>query len=500
MLKTIVFAVGLLVVTLPSIALAQNGPGVGFGPGPTPGMAIDGANAAPPTLNNLSKNTSASRYYATAYNGAVSGTACTWDISHDVGDCVNAAIAAAAANGGGVVIGPAGSYGQTVTISPINKVHVEWVGGANYGQCGSLLKWLGSAGGVMVAVGSDASASNVVGAGFSGTCLNGNGLAGTGLKLRSVAWGDFHDQYIYSVTSKLLDIDISSTANAQTAFNHFNHIYLDASDASSVSANGLVIGPGTASNDTNRNFFNDITIIYQATGMICGNADSNHFENMHVEPFSTATAVSLDLLGHASSNARTCRSNRFSGEFGSGNVVSTHVVAEDNTFPSVNNWLFLNHESGAPVPAILGNATLNWQSSQGLLQVTRLSIGGQGGASNFDTGTAWSAYTPSSGCGAGTLTTSSTAGRYKQLGKTVFFEASLTITTNGTCSALVFLGFPTTPLNVGAFAGRETAAVGFGLAASVAAGTSYMALNKYDGTYPGANGYVLQVSGSYESQ
>lgn len=64
----------------------------------------------------------------------------------------------------------------------------------------------------------------------------------------------------------------------------------------------------------------------------------------------------------------------------------------------------------------------------------------QGGTG--DTGTAWTAYVPVVTCGAGTLTTSTPAGRWKSIGKTVYLQVSLLITTLGTCTGSLSFTLP----------------------------------------------------------
>lgn len=65
---------------------------------------------------------------ANLYPAITYGT-CTWDASHDVGPCINLAISAAAAAGGGTVILPAGTYGlSTPVVVSTNGVHVQGAG------------------------------------------------------------------------------------------------------------------------------------------------------------------------------------------------------------------------------------------------------------------------------------------------------------------------------------------------------------------------------------
>ena len=60
-----------------------------------------------------------------------------------------------------------------------------------------------------------------------------------------------------------------------------------------------------------------------------------------------------------------------------------------------------------------------------------------------DTGTAWTPYTPTAVCStSGTITTYTASGRYKTIGKTVFLEVQITITTLGTCQGTLELSTP----------------------------------------------------------
>ena len=289
---------------------------------------------------------------------------CTWDSGHDVGACIDAAITAANAAGGGTVIVPIGTYGLSTTVAGADKVKVAGAGGANYDKCATKLVWIGAASGVMAAVGSDASASQVVGAGLSKMCLDGATLAGTGLKLRSVVWSDFEDLYVSRVTANAYDLDVSSTANIGVMFNKFIRTYADLADASAASANGWKIGPGSTTANTNRNIWVQPIVNYQnGTGFICGNMDSNEVVGAGVEPVGGGSGTSLDLLGHASSVLRTCRSNRFAGMFGV--TGSGAVVAEAGSNPSLHNTLYLDQESGAPNPTINSGASLLWSSNLG---------------------------------------------------------------------------------------------------------------------------------------
>lgn len=134
------------------------------------------------------------------------------------------------------------------------------------------------------------------------------------------------------------------------------------------------------------------------------------------------------------------------------------------------------------------NLTLGWTGS---LAVSR---GGTG-----DTGTAWSSYTPTIGCGTGSLTSASATGRSKTIGKTTFVGLVVTIPTNGTCGTFITATLPSAVQADTFFGGKARAVSGKLVGASVAATSSTLAIANYDNTYPGANGEIIVISGSYET-
>lgn len=119
-----------------------------------------------------------------------------------------------------------------------------------------------------------------------------------------------------------------------------------------------------------------------------------------------------------------------------------------------------------------------------------------------DTGTAWSTYTPTISCGAGSLTSATATGRFKTLGKTVFVQIVGTITTNGTCSGRIDLTLPVSAVAATKFVlvGLETGVTNKQLQGLIGgSGAGAANVRFYDGTYPGADGAVVVISGVYES-
>lgn len=142
----------------------------------------------------------------------------------------------------------------------------------------------------------------------------------------------------------------------------------------------------------------------------------------------------------------------------------------------------------AQMPALTGDCT----TSAGAVATTCTKING------VDQTAAWSTYTPTLNCGAGALTTASASGRYRVIGKTVFFEIVVSVTTNGTCATNIGATLPftaTQAAHIGSY-NSSTLVGGFG---SVTVGDfTRVFLFKYDGTYPmGAAGFLV-INGFYE--
>lgn len=119
--------------------------------------------------------------------------------------------------------------------------------------------------------------------------------------------------------------------------------------------------------------------------------------------------------------------------------------------------------------------------------------------------TAWTTYTPTSSFTTpGTSVMGSAAGRYKQIGKVVFFSVDCTVTTAGTANGSWAVGLPVAASVVGAtwpcVAGRESATLGVLLAVSQGSSTTINCV-QYNNTSLalGGNGTRIFVGGSYEA-
>jgi hypothetical protein len=128
---------------------------------------------------------------------------------------------------------------------------------------------------------------------------------------------------------------------------------------------------------------------------------------------------------------------------------------------------------------------------QGILPVAN---GGTG-----DTGTAWTVFAPTVSSEAGVITSFTSAGRFKTLGKTVFAQMAVTITNAGTGAAGLIIGLPVAAVasaTNGVFAGRETSAGK--MLQGLASGAAVHIFN-FDNTGMIATGASASVSGVYES-
>lgn len=112
--------------------------------------------------------------------------------------------------------------------------------------------------------------------------------------------------------------------------------------------------------------------------------------------------------------------------------------------------------------------------------------------------TEWTAYTPTITAETGTITTKSAVARFKQIGKTVFLQADITITNAGAATGGLIITLPAAdhaPPSFFMFGGSETTGTAFGFPG----GSSNLVIFNSDGSSPIVTGNVLTISGSYEA-
>lgn len=107
-------------------------------------------------------------------------------------------------------------------------------------------------------------------------------------------------------------------------------------------------------------------------------------------------------------------------------------------------------------------------------------------------------YTPVILATSGTITTAAGTVNYHRVGNRVWFDVSADITDNGTGSGSVTCSLPWQTRQVTSAIGFTTGVAYKAVFAKLPSNSNYMQLNFYDGTYPGASGQTIFVSGSCE--
>jgi len=110
----------------------------------------------------------------------------------------------------------------------------------------------------------------------------------------------------------------------------------------------------------------------------------------------------------------------------------------------------------------------------------------------------WREYSPTLTPGAGALTAATASGRFYQIGKIVVVHFNILITTNGTASSYIDVSLPVIPNtafnNTGAGAEGTT-----NKALRLKVASDKVRVRYYDGTYPGADGNILDGTFVYEA-
>lgn len=302
-------------------------------------------------------------YYAKNYGS------CTWNSTNDVGSCINTAIAAAKAAGGGKVVLPSGNFGLSTKISETSSPGIMLEGAGcpgNFGVCPTTLTWIGATNGTMYE--RAPTSNNIVGGGCRGIGFKGGATSvGAGadiaIKLRANSLAVFESCRVDDVQAIAWDIDAGDWANGGMSMNKFLWNNIGLTGAGAVNAKGYKLGQSATStlNDSWGNIWIGGIIQRQAgVAFECGAADSNEIYGLDVQ---SGTGASLHLLGHNLN--LNCRSNRFITTGGWGRDAASRPIADTGTFPSQKNYIYQNGESGALGPTINGDATVWCHNNRG---------------------------------------------------------------------------------------------------------------------------------------
>lgn len=322
--------------------------------------------------------------------------------------------------------------------------------------------------------------SNVV---FRGIGLDCNyGACGYGLEVLSAQECTI-DVAIANASQQGLSMNVVA-ALGEAKDNQRNFIRLNARQ---IEASGFALAlAGDNVANTSMNTFEVDCQHYASAAIYCVNSDNNDWRFVRCFKAGGGPATeSISLLGSNTYGAN-CRAERF--WFLTCNT-PLHAYGTTGsptyTYPSTGNQIFcLDKENGSPAPIVEAGAAVAYREDDSAMADSP-----------------WLAFAPTITALSGALTTvASVLGFYRKSGKRIEFKISFDITTNGTGAAalLATLPFAATGGNGNVCVGKERALTGKTMNGFIDSGASTVLMQYYDGTYPGTNGGVYNMSGYYE--
>lgn len=349
---------------------------------------------------------------------------------------------------------------------------------------GSVIKWIGASGFAAPIIKLTATAgaglqrlSNIQFTGIGIDCDD--GAADFAMEVLSTFQSNI-DVVISNPAVVGISLNVISGAIGEAKDTQLNYIRAVTRSVEAPNAIGMIAGGDSVANTS----FNEIELLAQhknAPALKCTNSDNNRF---YVRSFVAGGGTALynvELHGGPTSPLRS-RAELFMilssslplRAFGTG----TYVVG--STGHSIYS---LDKANGTPDPVVDVGASVFWSSSTGAMM-----------------NTSPVQYTPTVAASSGTITTASASAQYFDRGNIRYYKGIVTITTNGTGAGVLNVSLPSVVVGAtGTIAnGMERAITGKAVQGYADAGASLVGLRFYDGTYPGANGHVINFQGWYQ--
>lgn len=317
-----------------------------------------------------------------------------------VGDGVTddaAAITAAIAalpSAGGIVTFPVGIFAIASTISLVDKPNVGLVGkGAEHHifqsglTKGTILKWIGAAGGTMLSVGSSAAlTTSTSGQRLEGIALDGQNSAAIGLLITSLFWGTFRDLHIRECTTVACDMTSVSMSGAEDVQgNVFEKISVR--QITSASGKGIRLGSGADGiGNTSLNHFHDVQVYHRnGIGLELNDCDGNRFYGVWVQREAGGTGIGVELDGSNHASSGHARQNGFFFlQPGAGGVTAR---ASGFSLPSTDNVVYgYSLGNSSALPTIEAGAGLQVHVTDGYLKGASLGVGAEAALSDSSSG------------------------------------------------------------------------------------------------------------------
>jgi hypothetical protein len=234
-------------------------------------------------------------FYAKQSPTTTGGTMyCSWTPSSENGSCINTAIAAAAANGGGQVILPCGVFGFWVPILQQNSgVRLKGCGITmpGIGASATVLKCLQNAGmaptiGVQIGPSSTMPYPSVSQADTEDFAVDGFSNCQVGIKFAGVAYSKLRVAAGNALSENILmsPVPLASPGNQHNEISLYAYVPFSNTPSAVNNATGIRIDndPMSAYN-TSQNIFHELYVFYgNGDGIVLGNSDNNVIESIDV--------------------------------------------------------------------------------------------------------------------------------------------------------------------------------------------------------------------------